>query len=49
MSFTTHRTILFGDCDPAGIVYTPRIAVRIEAVAASWSPRPICRNAKVLA
>ncbi|WP_339460569.1 acyl-CoA thioesterase [Pseudomonas sp. EA_105y_Pfl2_R69] len=33
MSFTTHRTILFGDCDPAGIVYTPRIAYFvIEAV-----------------
>lgn len=33
MSFTTHRTILFGDCDPAGIVYTPRISYFvIEAV-----------------
>ncbi|MES2821662.1 MAG: thioesterase family protein [Pseudomonadota bacterium] len=26
MSFVTLRKILFGDCDPAGIVYTPRIA-----------------------
>ena len=26
MPFITTRTILFGDCDPAGIVYTPRIA-----------------------
>lgn len=33
MSFTTHRTILFGDCDPAGVVYTPRISYFvIEAV-----------------
>lgn len=33
MSFTTSRTILFGDCDPAGIVYTPRITYFIiEAV-----------------
>lgn len=33
MSFTTTRTILFGDCDPAGIVYTPRITYfTIEAV-----------------
>jgi YbgC/YbaW family acyl-CoA thioester hydrolase len=26
MPFTTTRTVVFGDCDPAGIVYTPRIA-----------------------
>lgn len=33
MSFTTSRTILFGDCDPAGFVYTPRIAYFVvEAV-----------------
>jgi acyl-CoA thioesterase FadM len=33
MSFITSRTILFGDCDPAGIVYTPRIAYFvIEAI-----------------
>jgi len=33
MSFITSRTILFGDCDPAGIVYTPRITYFIiEAV-----------------
>ncbi len=33
MAFTTKRTILFGDCDPAGIVYTPRIAhFVVEAV-----------------
>ncbi|MET1079075.1 MAG: thioesterase family protein [Pseudomonas sp.] len=33
MSFVTSRTILFGDCDPAGIVYTPRIAYFvIEAI-----------------
>lgn len=25
MPFKTSRTILFGDCDPGGIVYTPRI------------------------
>lgn len=24
--FSIHRRILFGDCDPAGAVYTPRIA-----------------------
>jgi YbgC/YbaW family acyl-CoA thioester hydrolase len=23
--FVEHRTILFGECDPAGILYTPRI------------------------
>ncbi|WP_068825758.1 acyl-CoA thioesterase [Pseudomonas sp. BMS12] len=33
MPFITTRTVLFGDCDPAGIVYTPRIAYfAIEAV-----------------
>lgn len=33
MAFTTRRTILFGDCDPAGVVYTPRISdFVIEAV-----------------
>jgi YbgC/YbaW family acyl-CoA thioester hydrolase len=33
MLFTTKRTILFGDCDPAGIVYTPRVTYFIvEAV-----------------
>lgn len=33
MSFTTTRTVLFGDCDPAGIVYTPRIGYFvIEAI-----------------
>lgn len=33
MSFITQRTILFGDCDPAGIVFTPRISYFIvEAV-----------------
>lgn len=33
MSFSTSRAILFGDCDPAGIVYTPRIGYFVvEAV-----------------
>ncbi len=33
MPFTTTRAVLFGDCDPAGIVYTPRIAYFvIEAI-----------------
>ena len=33
MPFITNRTILFGDCDPAGLVYTPRIAYFvIEAI-----------------
>jgi YbgC/YbaW family acyl-CoA thioester hydrolase len=33
MVFTTKRTILFGDCDPGGIVYTPRVTYFvIEAV-----------------
>ena len=33
MPFTTTRTILFGDCDPAGIIYTPRVAYFVvEAV-----------------
>ncbi len=33
MPFTTTRTILFGDCDPAGIVYTPNVAhFVVEAV-----------------
>ena len=26
MTYRTSRVVLFGDCDPAGIVYTPRIA-----------------------
>lgn len=33
MPFITSRTVLFGDCDPAGIVYTPRISYFvIEAI-----------------
>ena len=33
MPFITTRTVVFGDCDPAGIVYTPRIAYFvIEAI-----------------
>ncbi|MEE1887321.1 acyl-CoA thioesterase [Pseudomonas carassii] len=33
MPFITTRKILFGDCDPAGIVYTPRISYFvIEAI-----------------
>ena len=33
MNFTTKRTILFGDCDPAGIIFTPRVAYFVvEAV-----------------
>lgn len=33
MPFMVNRRILFGDCDPAGIVYTPRISYFvIEAV-----------------
>lgn len=32
MTFKTSRTILYGDCDPAGFVYTPRVAhLLIEA------------------
>jgi acyl-CoA thioesterase FadM len=26
MPFKTTRTILFGDCDPGGVIYTPRVA-----------------------
>lgn len=33
--FTTCRTILFGDCDPAGVIYTPRLSYFvIEAMVA---------------
>lgn len=33
MNFSTKRTILFGDCDPAGIIFTPRVAYFVvEAV-----------------
>jgi acyl-CoA thioesterase FadM len=33
MSFSVKRTILFGDCDPAGIVFTPRVSYFvIEAI-----------------
>lgn len=33
MPYTATRTILFGDCDPAGVIYTPRVAYFvIEAV-----------------
>ncbi len=40
MHFTITRTVLFGDCDPAGIVYTPRIAYFvIEAIHEFLSPR----------
>lgn len=31
--FKTQRTVLFGDCDPAGAIYTPRVAhYVVEAV-----------------
>jgi len=31
--FIVHRKILFGDCDPAGVLYTPRIGYFVvEAV-----------------
>ncbi|OYU68104.1 MAG: thioesterase [Burkholderiales bacterium PBB5] len=31
--FTTNRTVLFGDCDPAGVIYTPRVGhFIVEAV-----------------
>jgi acyl-CoA thioesterase FadM len=26
MAFVQKRQVLFGECDPAGILYTPRIA-----------------------
>ncbi|MBF7728940.1 acyl-CoA thioesterase [Pseudomonas sp. N040] len=33
MDFVTKRTILFGDCDPAGIIFTPRVGYFVvEAV-----------------
>jgi YbgC/YbaW family acyl-CoA thioester hydrolase len=33
MPLTTTRTVLFGDCDPGGIIYTPRVAYFVvEAV-----------------
>jgi YbgC/YbaW family acyl-CoA thioester hydrolase len=33
MPFRTKRTVLFGDCDPGGVIYTPRISYFIvEAV-----------------
>ena len=33
MKFITTRTILFGDCDPAGIIFTPRVGYFVvEAV-----------------
>jgi YbgC/YbaW family acyl-CoA thioester hydrolase len=32
-TFITKRTVLFGDCDPAGAIYTPRVAhFIVEAV-----------------
>ena len=32
-TFKTKRTVLFGDCDPGGVIYTPRIAhYVVEAV-----------------
>jgi YbgC/YbaW family acyl-CoA thioester hydrolase len=33
MHFSIKRTILFGDCDPAGIVYTPRVAYFVTEAA----------------
>jgi acyl-CoA thioesterase FadM len=31
--FKTHRTVNFGDCDPAGVIYTPRVGhFIVEAV-----------------
>jgi acyl-CoA thioesterase FadM len=33
MPVTTKRTVLFGDCDPGGVIYTPRVSYFIvEAV-----------------
>lgn len=40
MNFTQQRTVLFGECDPAGIMYTPHIASYIvEASLAFLSHR----------
>ena len=36
-TLTVQRTVVFGDCDPAGIVYTPRIFdYCLEAIEAFW-------------
>jgi acyl-CoA thioesterase FadM len=47
--FTVQRTILFGDCDPGGVIYTPRVAYFVvEAAMAFLSDRlgtPAARNA----
>jgi len=38
--FTISRTILFGDCDPAGVIYTPRLSYFvIEAMVAFMTDR----------
>lgn len=37
LSFTVQRTVAFGDCDPAGIVYTPRVLdYCLEAIDQLW-------------
>jgi acyl-CoA thioesterase FadM len=48
-SFSVQRTILFGDCDPGGVVYSPRVAdFVVEAALEFMSKRlgvPAARNA----
>lgn len=37
LSLTVQRTVAFGDCDPAGIVYTPRVLdYCLEAIDELW-------------
>lgn len=47
--FRTSRTVLFGDCDPGGIVYTPRVAHYVAEAAMAFTTErlgtPMARHA----
>jgi 4-hydroxybenzoyl-CoA thioesterase len=36
MTFETHRTVRFADCDPAGIVFFPQYMVMVNTLVEEW-------------
>lgn len=38
MSFVSQQRVRFGDCDPAGIAYFPRLLEHVDAAVEDWTP-----------
>lgn len=45
LSFRTGRTVLFGDCDPGGVIYTPRVADFVVEAAMEFMSDRLCTPA----